>query len=753
MSAMKRLIFATCCLPLLAACSRPAGTGDGEQAWSHVNLFIGAGGHGHTFPGATVPYGMVQLSPDTRTTGWDGCSGYHYSDSSIIGFSHTHLSGTGIGDYGDILFMPFRGDIKTEAGDERRPDSGYRSRFSHGDEKAVPGYYAVKLDDYGIDVELTASARAGFHRYKFNGSGPSGVIVDLTHTIHGHRNTLNGIRVVSDTEIAGAKITDGWAANHHVYFHAKFNRPFTFKLIDAGREIDGAREVASQHAKIVLLFDLDAGDELLAKVGISSVDADGARNNLDREIGHWDFDRVAAGAKSLWIDQLNKITVEGGSEDDRTIFHTAMYHCAISPNIFTDADRRYRGVDSRIHTAVDFDRYTVFSLWDTFRAFHPLLTLIDPERDNEFIRSLLAACDEGGILPKWELAGNYTGSMIGYHAVSVIVDAYMKGIRNYDVEKAFRACIATSRYDTAGILFPSQTVKEKLMPEARKYYVERGYIPADLAPKSVSETLEYAYSDWCIAQMAREMNDPDTYRLYMARAMNYKNLFDPDAGFMRGRMSDGSRETPFNPRAPGRSYVEGNAWQWNWYVPHDVRGYIELAGGKQRFLQKLDSLFTIPSRIEGERQITDATGLIGQYAHGNEPSHHIAYLYNFLGEPRKTQQLVDSILFSLYRNDPDGLSGNEDCGQMSAWYVMSAMGLYPLCPGKPEYSTGRPVFDRVTLHLPDGKQFVIEAKNNSRHNRHVHSLALNGQPLNSLLIRHADIAAGGHLLFEMNDEP
>ncbi|MDR1403793.1 MAG: GH92 family glycosyl hydrolase [Tannerellaceae bacterium] len=717
----------------------------------YVNPFIGTGGHGHTFPGATVPYGMVQLSPDTRSEGWDGCSGYHYSDSSIIGFSHTHLSGTGIGDYGDILFMPFQGAVKWNAGDEKNPDTGYRSRFAHEKEKAVPGYYAVTLTDYDIDVELTASTRAGFHRYAFNRAGRHGVMIDLTHTIHGHPNPLNEIRILSDTEIAGIKITRGWASNHHVYFYARFNKPFSCKLMDTGEEVAG-KEVSSQQAKAVLLFDGHAGEELLAKVGISAVDIEGARNNLEAEDAGWNFDRVTAEAKDKWAEQLNKIRVEGGDTDRKTIFYTALYHCSVSPNVFSDADGRYRGMDQKIHTDKGFTNYTVFSLWDTFRAFHPLLTVIDPERDTDFIRALLTKYDEGGILPKWELAANYTGSMIGYHAVSVITDAYMKGIRNYDVEKAYRACIATSLYDTAGILYPSEAVREKLTPIARKYYNERGYIPADLAAKAVSEGLEYAYCDWCISVLANERGDKDTYEVYRKRALNYKNCFDPATGFMRGMNADGTWETPFNPRASGRSYVEGNAWQWNWYVPQDIPGYVALTGGRDAFIRKLDSLFTIPSYIEGERRMADATGLIGQYAHGNEPSHHTTHIYNYLGEPWKTQQLADSILYALYANDPDGLSGNEDCGQMSAWYILNAMGFYSFCPGNPDYSIGRPIFDKVTLNLSNGKKFRIAVENNARKNKYIQSAWLNGKLLDKPRFTHADIVKGGKLTLKMGPE-
>jgi len=742
-----------CCLLVLISCSCSMRETSGGQAYISVDPFIGTGGHGHTFPGATTPHGMVQLSPDTRAMGWDGCSGYHYSDSSILGFSHTHLSGTGIGDYGDILFMPFQGETLIDEGDEENPDSGYRSRFSHSEEKAEPGYYAVRLSDDDINVELTASTRAGFHRYKFNKRGQAGVIIDLTHTIHGHKNPLNEIRAVSDTEIAGAKITNGWAVNHHVYFYAEFNKPFTYFLVDSGMIVLETDHVASQSAKAVLLFDVGEGEELLAKVGISSVDIDGARNNLNAEINHWDFDKVVADAKSLWQNHLNKIIVEGGDDDSRKIFYTALYHCSINPSIFMDTDNRYRGVDGKIHKADGFNKYTVFSLWDTFRALHPLLTIIDPERDNDFINSLLSTYDEGGILPKWELAGNYTGTMIGYHAVSVIADAFMKGIRDYDIEKAYRACMASSLYDTANILFPSEEVKAKLMPVARKYYNELGYAPSDLAIKSVSEGLEYAYSDWCIAQMAKELNDQDTYNRYMERSMNYKHHFDPATGFMRGKTSGGEWETPFNPRAAGRSYVEGNAWQWSWYVPHDVEGYITLMGGKDAFVRKLDSLFSIPSYIEGERRIADATGLIGQYAHGNEPSHHIAYLYNYVGMPWKTQQLVDSILYSLYFNDPDGLSGNEDCGQMSAWYIFSSLGFYPVFTASGEYVLGSPLFDKATINLENGKQFTVETVNNSEDNIYIQSVELNGKDYPYSYITHNDIVSGGKLKFVMGKFP
>jgi predicted alpha-1,2-mannosidase len=725
---------------------------DGDP-YNSVDPFIGTGGHGHTFPGATLPYGMVQLSPDTRTLGWDGCSGYHYSDSSIIGFSHTHLSGTGIGDFGDVLFMPFHGEMKINAGDEKDPDSGYRSRFSHEDEKAIPGYYSVKLKDNDIDVELTTTERVGFHRYTYNKNEPAGVIIDLAHTIHGHQNRLNEIDILSNSEIQGAKITSGWATNHHVYFYAHFNKPFTCKLYSDDEYIPNSENVKSQNTKAVLFFDVQPGEQILVKVGISSVDVEGAKKNAIAEIDHWNFNEVINSARDKWKKQLNKIQVEGGTGDDRKIFYTALYHCSVGPYLFMDVDRRYRGMDQKIHTADDFTKYTVFSLWDTFRAFHPLLTIIDPELDNQIIRSMLSTYLEGGILPKWELAANYTGSMIGYHAVSVIADAYMKGIRNYDVDLAYKACIASSLYDTTGILFPSEVVKSKLMPDARKYYNELDYIPADLAVKSVSEALEYAYNDWCISQMAKDRGDIHDYNVYSRRAKSYKKYFDAETGFMRAKLSDGSWKTPFNPRSSSSEYVEGNAWQWNWFVPHDIDGYIELMGGKEIFKKKLDSLFSVPSYIPGERKITDATGLIGQYAHGNEPSHHISHIYNYLGEPWKTQHLVDSIIFLFYRNNTDGLSGNEDCGQMSAWYILNAMGFYSFCPGSNEYSIGRPIFDKVTINLPDKEKFVINVKNNSKKNKYIKTVRLNQDYIHKPWITHADILKGGELVFEMSPIP
>lgn len=729
---------------------------EGLNNLAYVNPFIGTGGHGHTFPGATTPYGMVQLSPDTRTLGWDACGGYHYSDSSILGFSHTHLSGTGIGDLGDILFMPVVGEAKIKPGPADDPDAGYRCRFSHENEHAEPGYYRVHLIDYDVNVELTATPRAGFHRYSFPDDKSAGLVIDLAHTIHGHRNPFTELRVINAYEIEGYKRSRGWAQNHHVYFHAKFNRPFTCTLYENGKELPGKWAVATGNTQAVLQFEKGASSTVLAKVGISAVDYDGARKNLDAEILDWNFDRIRQNAKTAWAHQLNKIHVKGGSKDDKTIFYTALYHTAISPYLFTDVDGRYRGHDQKIHLAEDGPIYTVFSLWDTFRAFHPLLTIIEPERDNAFIRTLLTNYDQGGMLPKWELAANYTGTMIGYHAVPVIVDAYMKGIRDYDIHKAYAAMLKSAHYQEGGFLYPNASVQEKLNAKAKFYNDTLGFVPCDLENESVSKALEYAYNDWCIARMAQDLGKTEDVGIYDERAQRYQKYFNAETGFMRGRNKDGSWKTPFNPKFSQHrkdEYTEGNAWQWTWFVPHDVEGLVDLMGGKQGFVAKLDQLFSMDSTIDGEHSSSDISGLIGQYAHGNEPSHHITHMYNYIGQPWKTQELVHKILTTLYFNNPNGLSGNEDCGQMSAWYILNAMGFYSFCPGDPTYSLGRPMFDEVSIQVGEGKTFTVRAQKNSAKHLYIQSARLNGQELKSPFFSHADLMQGGTLELTMGGAP
>ena len=722
-----------------------------------VNVFIGTGGHGHTFPGATLPHGMVQLSPDTRLFGWDACSGYYYDDTSIMGFTHTHLSGTGIGDYGDILFMPVVGEKPLIAGTAENPDEGYRSRFSHEQESARPGYYQVLLQDDSINVELTATLRAGLHRYTYPKASDARLIVDMDPTIHGHQHPVTQIRVVNDSTIAGMKYTVGWAKRHYVYFYAVFSSPFDYKLYSGTEYQSDSTSVTVNTAKAVMSFrNLPADGRVLAKVGISSVDEEGARLNVEAEIPNWDFEGVMKQANTTWNEALGKIDIETSDNDSRTVFYTSLYHAFIQPSLASDVDGRYRTMGHEIKQDASYTNYTVFSLWDTFRAAHPLYTIVTPEQNQAFIRSLLRKYDEGGILPKWELASNETGTMIGYHAVSVIADAMMKKQCDFDVKKALEACIRSSVYDTTGVtpMMDRQILNGKLMPVSIKYKNELGYIPCDKVGGSVSQGLEFAYNDWLIAQMMKEHNRKDLYDKYMELSRNYRNYFDPETKLMRGRLSDGSWITPFDPASVQRpsNYVEGNAWQWAWFVPQDVEGLMELVGGRKSFEAHLDTLFTTSSELTGDpNAAADVTGMIGQYAHGNEPSHHIPYLYNYAGAPRKTQALVDHILHTLYHNDPNGLSGNEDVGQMSAWYALSAMGFYSFCPGRPVYEIGRPIFDKVTIHLSNGKDFVIQAKNNSVENKYIRSMKLNGEDLAEPRFSHFDLMKGGELIFEMEN--
>ena len=722
-----------------------------------VNVFIGTGGHGHTFPGATLPHGMVQLSPDTRLLGWDACSGYYYDDTSIMGFTHTHLSGTGIGDYGDILFMPVVGEKPLIAGTAENPDEGYRSRFSHEQESARPGYYQVLLQDDSINVELTATLRAGLHRYTYPKASDARLIVDMEPTIHGHQHPVTQIRVVNDSTIAGMKYTVGWAKHHYVYFYAVFSSPFDYKLYSGTEYQSDSTSVTVNTAKAVMSFrNLPADGRVLAKVGISSVDEEGARLNVEAEIPNWDFEGVMKQANTAWNEALGKIDIETSDNDSRTVFYTSLYHAFIQPSLASDVDGRYRTMGHEIKQDASYTNYTVFSLWDTFRAAHPLYTIVTPEQNQAFIRSLLRKYDEGGILPKWELASNETGTMIGYHAVSVIADAMMKKQCDFDVKKALEACIRSSVYDTTGVtpMMERQILNGKLMPVSIKYKNELGYIPCDKVGGSVSQGLEFAYNDWLIAQMMKEHNRKDLYDKYMELSRNYRNYFDPETKLMRGRLSDGSWITPFDPASVQRpsNYVEGNAWQWAWFVPQDVEGLMELVGGQKYFEAHLDTLFTTSSELTGDpNAAADVTGMIGQYAHGNEPSHHIPYLYNYAGAPRKTQALVDHILRTLYHNDPNGLSGNEDVGQMSAWYALSAMGFYSFCPGRPVYEIGRPIFDKVTIHLSNGKDFVIQAKNNSVENKYIRSMKLNGEDLAEPRFSHFDLMKGGELIFEMEN--
>jgi predicted alpha-1,2-mannosidase len=716
-----------------------------------VNVFIGTGGHGHTYPGAVVPHGMVQLSPDTRTNGWDACSGYHYNDENLIGFSHTHLSGTGIGDLGDFLFLPYAGELKMVVQymhDDGRPvredRPRYGSAFSHDDEVAYPGYYKVYLKDYDVQAELTATARAGFHRYTFPKSDNPGLFIDLTRTIHSRRLADSQINVVSDTEIQGMKQVHGWAPNRFVFFHAKFSEPFVAEVDD--------------NKKAFLKFkETQEGQQILAKVGISFVDFDGAKNNLNTEIVDWNFEKVKKEAHKLWNEELGKVKVKTDDETNRTIFYTGLYHTALSPTIASDVDGRYRTMEQKIEQDTDYMNYTVYSMWDTFRSLHPLFTIVSPEKNQALIRSLIRKSDEGGILPMWELHGNYTGCMIGYHAVPLIVDSYMKGQRDFDVQKAYLASKKASIHDTISVspTIDRRVLTTKLMPMSKEYKNTIGYIPSEKERLSVAKGLEYAYNDWTIAQLAKELGYEEDYLHFSELGKNYRHYYDPSTGFMRGKLSNGAWREPFSPTRSDHfmdDYCEGNAWQWTWFVPHDVEGLAELMGGRDVFINKLDSLFSVSSELDGDYVSADITGMIGQYAHGNEPSHQTIHLYNVMGEPYKTQALVDSVLHSLYFNDPNGLSGNEDCGQMSAWYVLNAMGFYSYCPGIPYYSIGRPLFDEVTIQLENGNTFIVRALNNSRENKYVQSVRLNGKELDKFFFSHKDLMDGGVLELTMTNK-
>lgn len=738
---------------MLEACNDAAAKAD--YAF-YVDPMIGTGGHGHTFPGAIVPNGMIQPSPDTRIDGWDACSGYYYADTLINGFSHTHVGGTGCADYGDVLMMPTVGAQIIDTQVDTLQNLPYASAFSHANEVAEPGYYSVKLDRYDILAEMTSTKRVALHRFTFPATDKAGMIVDMDYSIQHQTNLDMALEVVSDTELRGWKMTEYWAFDQQIYFYAKFSKPFTTTMVNDTITDTKGRPYA--RCKALLSFPpMKEGEQLLVKVGVSAVDYDGARNNVEAEMPGFDFNMTRKNARDAWNGYLSKIDVPATADkNDLTKFYTALYHTAVAPNLFTDADGRYLGMDRKTKQGdVNQPVYTIFSIWDTFRALHPLMSIIDPDLNNDYMRSLLLKAREGGVLPMWELAGNYTGTMIGYHAASLFADAVAKGQNSFDVNEALKASVRAAEYDTAGIHCPAKVLPH-LMPAAKYYKNTLGYIPSDKDNESVAKALEYAYDDWCISQLATAAGDTATANKYAAFAKGYEKYFDAETGFMRGVMSDGSWREPFSPNASNHrndDYCEGTAWQWTWFVPHDVPGLINLMGGKEKFAAKLDSLFSASSELTGELVSADITGLIGQYAHGNEPSHHIIHLYNYAGQPWKAQELVDRVFEEQYRVDPDGLSGNEDCGQMSAWLVLNAMGFYQVAPGNPVYSIGRPMFETLTVNLNNGKQFTVTAKNFSKANKYIKSATINGRELDEPFFNHSDIVEGGELVLEMTDAP
>jgi predicted alpha-1,2-mannosidase len=690
-----------------------------QKLTDYVNPFIGTDGHGHTYPGATMPFGLMQLSPDTRLTGWDGCSGYHFTDSIIYGFSHTHLSGTGVSDYGDILLMPVSGSIG------RLDDYGYQSLFRKETEHASPGYYEVFLDQPEVLVRLTSSIRSGMHQYIYKTGADKSVVLNLRH-----RDPVieAGWQLVSNRRLVGKRRSDAWARDQHIYFVIEFDRDI---LIDADRKqiLHGKAGISLDSLIDVFHFGTQGSDTLTVKVGISGVDIEGAIKNMETEVLNHSFEKVKEIAQQTWEEELGKIHVTSLQKERLITFYSALYHVMLAPNIWSDVDGRYRGMDMNIHHDMGIPQYTVFSLWDTYRTLHPLLNMIDQKRSRAFIHSFLRMYEQGGLLPVWELAANETYCMIGYHSIPVILDAWKKGIRDFDVQLALKAMLDSANRDHLGL----------------KYYKSKGYIPADKEHESVSKTLEYAYDDWCIAMFAKELRNVEIYNAFIERAQYYKNLFDKNSGFMRPRIN-GAFKDPFAPSDVDVHFTEANSWQYSMYVPHDINNLFDMLGGNQKVESWLDRLFNTSDPLTGRNQV-DITGLIGQYAHGNEPSHHMAFLYNYAGVPWKTQEITSQILNTLYTIKPDGLSGNEDCGQMSAWYVMTSMGMYPVVPGSNRFDITAPIFDEIRIKLENGSVIAISSPGASSNYPYIAAISKNGKDHNALFLNYEDIKDGANITF------
>ena len=730
---LKSLITACAALAVAAACTQQKG--DETKLTQLVDPKIGTGGHGHVFVGANVPFGMVQVGPTSIPQDWDWCSGYHDSDETVIGFSHTHLSGTGIGDLFDVTVMPVVGDVTYARGTEDDPESGLWSYADRSQEIAKAGYYSVPLKRYGIKAEMTATERVGFHRYTFPQSDNAAIVFDLENGGCWDKATDTGFEISEDnTRISGWRRSSGWAKDQHVYFTAEFSKPAKDILV----YIDESKDKAVNTSYARVEFDTEENEQLLVKVAISPVSIDGAKANLAAELSDWDFEGVVAQAEQKWENELGKVHIETSDETARKIFYTALYHTMVAPSLFCDVDGSYRGADGEVHTKADHKSYTTFSLWDTYRAAMPLMTIVHPEKMPDMINTMLAIYDEQGRLPVWHLWGNETDCMVGNPAIPVVADAIVKGIGGFDKEKAFEALKVTAMNEERG-------------GDLRNKY---GYIPCDLFNESIAYDMEYALADGAVVNAAQALGKSADAEFFTERSHSYRNYFDPDTQFVRGRDSKGGWRTPFSPFASSHradDYCEGNAWQYTWLVPHDVAGLQECFGGREQMIAKLDELFTVSSDIEGDAS-PDISGMIGQYAHGNEPSHHILYLYTMLGEPYKTAEKVREVLTTLYHAEPDGLSGNEDVGQMSAWYILSSMGLYEAEPAGGRYWFGSPLFDKVTVSLPDG-EFIIAANNNSAENIYIQSVRLNGEAYNKAYIDYADIISGGTLVFEMGSEP
>ncbi|AZQ64544.1 glycoside hydrolase family 92 protein [Flammeovirga pectinis] len=700
----------------------------------YVDPFIGTGEHGHTFPGATLPYGGVQCSPVNGVSGWDWVSGYHISDSLLVGFGHLHLSGTGIGDLNDLIILPTDKEHTLDPKENDRAKLPYTEKYTHSTEVAHPGYYAVTLENSGIRAEMTTGLRVGFHRWTYpaNAKAPS-MIINLGYATNWDGVTETALSEKGKNTIIGKRLSKGWAEDQRVYFEMNFSRD----IKDIKIEKSGNRLIAQ------VVFDgVDNQNQVTAAMGISSVSVEGAHVALEQEAKGYSFDLKRQAASTIWEKALEQIKVTTTDAKAREIFYTALYHSKIAPVTHSDALGEYKGADHKIHKAEGFTYYSTFSLWDTFRAVHPLSTIIESQKRNaDFINTMLAHYDETGVLPVWSLAGNETNCMTGYHAMPVLADAVLKNIKGIDANRVFEAMQATSLQDARDL----------------KVYKKYGFIPSDKGGESVTKTLEYAYDDWCIAQVAKHIGNEKAYQQYMKRSEGYKPLFDKETEFMRGRLTNGKFRLPFDPAEANHrentDYTEGNAYQHSWFVLQDVQGLIDLFPSKEAFVAKLDELFTASSELTGDNVSPDISGLIGQYAHGNEPSHHIAYLYDYAGAPWKTQEKVREILETQYDNTPEGISGNEDCGQMSAWYVFSSLGFYPVNPAQGIYAFGSPIFEQAEINTSNGKVFKVEAKNVSKKNIYIKSVTLNGKALDRLYITHKEIMTGGTLTFEMSDKP
>jgi predicted alpha-1,2-mannosidase len=731
----------------IAGVARLANAAGQDDVLGLVNIFWGTGGHGHTYPGATVPFGMVQLSPDTYNDDWDWCSGYHNSDATIMGFSHTHLSGTGCGDLLDFLVVPRTGEVRLVPGDRKQPGTGYRSSFSHSDEKASPGYYAVLLKDTSIHAELTATEHAGFHRYTFPESETSHIVLDLTHAYGQSPGNIAwcSLQQAGNKKLLAGHATNAWGPGRQMYIALEFSRPFDrVDFYQDDKVVDASSTLKGKNLKAVVHYKTHAGEQILIKAGLSGVSTDGAAKNLGVELPGWEFEQVQHAAAERWRAELSKLSVETTDENNKRVFYSALYHTMLGPALFDDVDGQYMGMDGTVHQLAKGQRnYTTFSLWDTYRANHPLMTLIHADRVPDMMNSLIHMAEQSTAgMPVWPLQGKETGTMTGYHSAAVIAEACTKGFTGIDYTAAYTAMKKRAFVDDYRGL---------------SWYRKLGYIPCDLEEESVSKTLEYDYDDWAIAHVADHLGDNANAALLRKRSRNYRNYWDAGTGFLRPKFENGSWATPFDPIEMGhskkwRDYTESNAWQTTFGIQHDVTGYIEMLGGDKAFVEKLETLFNQPSTLPADAP-PDIAGMVGQYAHGNEPSHHIAYLYSYAGRPDKTAQRVHMLTTTMYSNNPDGMAGNEDVGQMSAWYVLSAIGFYAVDPVSTHYVFGSPLFDRVTLQLAHGRKLVVEAMRSSPTSVTIESVELHGKPHPNAWFAHADIAGGGRFVFRLTDAP